>query len=88
VKRILRWIGLFILCAGIALFAQDREVRQLFSIGGQHYAFTGSVDTWNELQRQIKLNNLLCDIMADEARGLHPWAKIRLAKKLAQQLQE
>jgi hypothetical protein len=68
--------------------AQDREVRQLFSIGGQHYAFTGSVESWNELQKQIKLNNLLCEIMTDEAKGLHPYQKIKLAKRLAKELEE
>lgn len=87
-KTALRWIGLFLMCAAIALFGQERRVSQSFLIGQNHYRFTGSVEGWNQLQLQIKLNNLLCDIMADEANGLHPYAKIKLAKKLARQLDD
>ncbi len=72
----------------IIVIAQDRMVKQNFSIAGVRYTFTGSIEGWNELSKQVKLNNLLCEIMADEAKGLHPYQKLKLAKKLAKDLEE
>jgi len=88
VKQVLIWIGLVLVCLAVAVAAQDRQIHQGFSISGTSYTFTGSVEGWNQLQLQIKINNLLCDVLADEAKGLHPYAKIALIKKLTKQLEE
>lgn len=85
-KRIV-WFLLMILFWTLICIAQDRRVQQIFHIGSSTYTFTGSVEGWSELSKQIKLNNLLCDIMTDEAKGLHPYAKIALAKKIAKELE-
>lgn len=86
-KDIVRWAVLILLCAAVCLFGQDRRVKTNFHIGSHPFTFTGSVEAWNEVQKQIKLNNLLCDILEDESNGLHPTGKIALAKKLAKELE-
>lgn len=86
-KNALRWTVIVLLSVTIALFAQDRRVKTNFHIGSHPFTFTGSVEAWNEVQKQIKLNNLLCDILEDESNGLHPTGKIALAKKLAKELE-
>lgn len=86
-KTALRWIILFLACTVVCLFAQERRITERFGIGENHYTFTGNLDAWQQVQLQIKLNNLLCDILADEAKGLNPHGKIELAKKLARSLQ-
>ncbi len=86
-KTIIRWTVIVLLSVTVALFAQDREVRTNFHIGSHPFTFTGSVEAWQQVQLQIKLNNLICDILADEAKGLHPYGKIQLAKKLAREMQ-
>jgi hypothetical protein len=86
-RRFLIFLALILLWT-LIMIAQDRYVKQKFSVGANHFTFTGSAETWNEVSKQIKLNNLICDILADEANGLHPYAKIRLAKKLAKELED